>query len=110
MRVGAALYGLHPVSCRAIKQDKPKQDKPNQDKPDQDKPDFLTDIVARLRLVVQVSAPIIQLRVIEVGETVGYAQGWVARRCTLVAVVAFGYGDGYPFGCHLGYDSTKESF
>ena len=41
-------------------------------------------------------APIIALRTIEAGESVGYAQTWRANRTTRIATVAIGYADGYP--------------
>ena len=42
------------------------------------------------------SAPVISVRDIRQGETVGYGGIWTAERDTRVAVVAAGYGDGYP--------------
>ena len=44
--------------------------------------------------VVQLSLPVIQLRQIEAGETVGYNCTWTAERPTLIATVSGGYADG----------------
>lgn len=42
------------------------------------------------------SAPILQVREIEAGETVGYNATWRADARTLTATLAIGYGDGFP--------------
>lgn len=39
---------------------------------------------------------VMALKWVEAGESVGYGQRWQARQRTLLAVVAVGYGDGYP--------------
>ena len=39
---------------------------------------------------------ITSLREIEAGQAVGYAQTWHAKRTSIIATVAIGYGDGYP--------------
>lgn len=44
----------------------------------------------------QLTAPIIAFTQVPKGESVGYGASWVAERDTCVAVVALGYGDGYP--------------
>lgn len=44
----------------------------------------------------QLTAPIIAFTQVPKGESVGYGAAWVAQRDTKVAVVALGYGDGYP--------------
>lgn len=67
-RPGAALYGLNPTPGA-----------PNPMEP-----------VLRLR------APILQLREIAAGETVGYAATWLAPRPSRIATVALGYADGLP--------------
>jgi len=41
-------------------------------------------------------APILQVRQIETGETVGYGGTWRAKEPTLIATLAIGYGDGFP--------------
>ena len=46
------------------------------------------------RAVVGLSLPVIQTRMVEAGEYVGYAMGWQAERPTHVATVAAGYADG----------------
>ncbi len=44
--------------------------------------------------VVRLSLPVVQVRDVEAGETVGYAQGWTATAPTRVATVSGGYADG----------------
>jgi alanine racemase len=49
-----------------------------------------------MRAVVKLEAPIIQLREVPRGETVGYNGRWTAKRDSIIAVVSVGYADGYP--------------
>lgn len=49
-----------------------------------------------LKPVMTLSSRIIALHNVEAGETVGYGSGWSAERDSHIAVVAIGYGDGYP--------------
>ena len=49
-----------------------------------------------LRPGLTLEAPILQVREIETGETVGYDATWRAERPTVVATLAIGYGDGVP--------------
>ena len=49
---------------------------------------------ARLRPVATLDAPILQVRSVAPGETVGYGAAYVAQRHMRVAVVALGYADG----------------
>jgi alanine racemase len=44
--------------------------------------------------VVRLSLPVVQVRDVAAGETVGYAQGWTATAPTRVATVSGGYADG----------------
>jgi alanine racemase len=46
--------------------------------------------------VAMLSLPVIQTRVVEPGEAVGYGNTWVAERTSVVATVAAGYADGLP--------------
>jgi alanine racemase len=48
-----------------------------------------------MRATVRLTAPVLQVREIPAGETVGYNATWVAARPTRVATVALGYADGY---------------
>lgn len=66
-RPGAALYGLNPT--------------PGQPNP--------------MRPTVRLTAPVLQLRDVPVGETVGYNATFTAARATRVATVGYGYADGY---------------
>ena len=49
---------------------------------------------AAARPAVRLELPVIQTRMAQVGEAVGYGAAWVARRPTRVATVAAGYADG----------------
>ena len=49
-----------------------------------------------IRPVVTVEAPILQVRVVPRGESIGYGAGWTANDNTRVAIVAAGYADGVP--------------
>jgi alanine racemase len=49
-----------------------------------------------LRPVMTLSASIIAIKDIAAGESVGYGARWTADRATRIAIVAAGYGDGYP--------------
>jgi alanine racemase len=51
---------------------------------------------ADARPVVRLSVPVIQVRDVEVGASVGYAASWVARRPTRIATCSAGYADGLP--------------
>ncbi|MBT9382488.1 alanine racemase [Pseudooceanicola sp. CBS1P-1] len=44
--------------------------------------------------VVRLDLPVIQLREIDAGETVGYGNAWTAERPSLIATLAAGYADG----------------
>jgi len=49
-----------------------------------------------LKSVMTFSSEVISVRTVKAGQTVGYGSLWTADRDTQVAVVACGYGDGYP--------------
>lgn len=46
--------------------------------------------------LMTLKAPIIAVRDVKKGESVGYSGVWTAERDTKVGVIAIGYGDGYP--------------
>lgn len=50
---------------------------------------------APLEPVVRLEAPIVQIRAVRAGETVGYGGAWTASRQSRIAVVSVGYADGY---------------
>ncbi len=50
----------------------------------------------RIKPVVSLKAPIVQMRMLAPGETVGYGATFTAQTPTAIATVALGYGDGYP--------------
>ena len=49
-----------------------------------------------IRAVATVEAPILQVRVVPRGESIGYGAGWTATETTRVAIIAAGYADGVP--------------
>jgi alanine racemase len=53
-----------------------------------------------IRAVATVEAPILQVRVVPRGETVGYGAEWTAPDTTRVAIVAAGYADGVLRASH----------
>ncbi|MBO9544473.1 alanine racemase [Caulobacter sp.] len=53
-----------------------------------------------IRAVATVEAPILQVRVVPRGESVGYGAGWTAPDTTRVAIVAAGYADGVLRSTH----------
>lgn len=56
----------------------------------------------KLKPVMTLTAPIIAIRSLGEGESVGYGQSWVAKRKTVIATVAIGYADGYPRHARIG--------
>ncbi len=48
-----------------------------------------------MRAAVQLQGRVIQVRVVEQGETVGYNGTWTAKRPSRIAVIGVGYADGY---------------
>lgn len=46
--------------------------------------------------VVRAQAPVLQVKTIPAGETVGYSATWRAERETRIATLGIGYADGYP--------------
>lgn len=49
-----------------------------------------------LRPVMTVTAPLIAVKKLGPGATVGYGATWTAERATVAGVIAIGYADGYP--------------
>ncbi|MGC9271216.1 alanine racemase [Acidiphilium sp.] len=49
-----------------------------------------------MRPVITLSAPILQIRAINAGDTVGYNASWRAGRPSLIATIGVGYADGLP--------------
>lgn len=56
----------------------------------------LTEKPKGLLPVMRFSAPVIAVNQVKKGEAVGYGATWKAKKNTHIAVVAVGYGDGYP--------------
>ena len=49
-----------------------------------------------LKPVMQLSAPVVSVKSIKAGESVGYGATWIAKKDTQLAIIGIGYGDGYP--------------
>ena len=56
-----------------------------------------------LQPVMTLEAPLMTIRTLQAGESVGYGASFVAERETRMGMVAIGYGDGYPR--HAGTDT-----
>jgi len=69
-RLGLALYGISPIATTPLSQ--------------------------ALIPVMTLSANIIAIHKVAIGETVGYGDTWQAKRESIIATVAIGYADGYP--------------
>lgn len=59
-------------------------------------------IDTRLKPVMQFSAPVIAIQTVQAGERVGYGATWVSPKKTTLAIIAVGYGDGYPRSAKTG--------
>ncbi|MEZ8826840.1 alanine racemase [Vibrio amylolyticus] len=46
--------------------------------------------------VMTLKSPIIAVREVKAGESVGYGSAWLCEKDTKIGVIAIGYGDGYP--------------
>ena len=55
-----------------------------------------SSINEQLMPAMKLSAPILSLKTIKAGESVGYGATWTAEKDSRVAIVGIGYGDGYP--------------
>jgi alanine racemase len=71
LRPGLALFGISPLCDRSAKS-------------------------LGLRPAMTFSSVVIAVKSVGRGESVGYGQAWRAERDTTIAIVAAGYGDGYP--------------
>ena len=71
LRPGIMIYGVDPL------------DTPNQ-------------ASLQLKSAMTLAAPIISIRSIKAGDSVGYNSKWTAKRDSRIATVAIGYADGYP--------------
>ena len=58
--------------------------------------------------VATIDLPVIQLREVGVGESVGYANAWIAKRPSIVATVSAGYADGLIRAMGAGATVTFE--
>ena len=78
VRPGIMLYGSDPVAFEMGK----------------DSPRVIAS--SALQPVMTVRAPLIAIKTLTKGATIGYGQGYVCQRDMTVGVVAIGYGDGLP--------------
>lgn len=60
------------------------------------------EIQPNIKPVMRLLSEVIALREIEIGESVGYGDTWIAKRKTMIATVAIGYADGYPRHAPIG--------
>ena len=51
---------------------------------------------AQLKPAMRLQAPVMAIRTLEVGESVGYGARFTADKTTRLATIGIGYGDGYP--------------
>ena len=54
------------------------------------------EAMPELKPAMTLTAPVIAVKQVEAGETVGYGGRYRARRDVWIAIIAAGYGDGYP--------------
>lgn len=78
VRVGGALYGIDLASLAASSAD--------------------SSAACRLRPVMSVKAPLVDIRQVTAGTGVGYRRTWMASRGATIALVPVGYGDGFSTG------------
>ena len=71
VRPGLMLYGASPVNHK-------------------------TSVELDLQPVMTLTAPVVSVRTLEKGESVGYGSRWTCPEIMPVAVIGIGYGDGYP--------------
>ena len=71
IRPGIALYGVSPFADKSAQ-------------------------ALQLKAVMTLKSRVIALRQLKAGDHVGYGAHWTAAQDTTIAVVAIGYGDGYP--------------
>ena len=62
-----------------------------------------------MRNVVTLTVPIVQTRIIEQGESVGYNAQWRARQRCRIATLSAGYADGYPRGASVSEARLKAA-
>ncbi len=62
-----------------------------------------------MRNVVTLTVPIVQLRLVEKGESVGYNAQWTAREQRRIATLSAGYADGYPRGASVSDARLKDA-
>ncbi len=55
-----------------------------------------TDLCGQCEPVMRLVSEVIAIRQVNAGDGVGYGLSWVAERPSVLAIVAAGYGDGYP--------------
>jgi len=53
-------------------------------------------LTTHLKPVMTLKSNIISSHIVNIGESIGYGDGWIAEKTTRIGIVAIGYGDGYP--------------
>lgn len=74
-RIGSAIYGINPLHSQS---------------------EHYHQVNIQLKTAMSLRAPILSIRNIKKGESVGYGANWLARQNMRIAIVGIGYGDGYP--------------
>lgn len=78
VRPGVMLYGINPFNLADM-------DSKSAEK-----------VASMLRPVMTLRSRIIAIREVPLGDSVGYGEAWRAEQRSRIAIVAAGYGDGYP--------------
>ena len=55
-----------------------------------------SNINEQLTPAMKLSAPILSLKIIKAGESIGYGAIWTAKKDSRIVTIGIGYGDGYP--------------
>ena len=90
VRPGLMLYGANPMDAISDGDITDSSGTLSADNPDSDAQNFA------LQPAMRVSAPVIAVRDFKRGDRIGYAGTYECKGPTKVAIVAAGYGDGYP--------------
>ena len=104
VRPGLALYGVHPCPEKKMPETVPES---LAEARRETNVSFLREFP---RAILRVTAPILDVRRVHKNETVSYEGTWRAPRASVIAVVGFGYADGYPWGASNRACAVAEGF
>ena len=94
VRAGIGLYGSMPYSDEKQGRQKQKAQQGQQEQKGQQEQQG-QQARAQLQPVITLQAPILQIRTVKAGETVGYGASFTAEKNMRIAILAIGYSDGY---------------